>query len=131
MFVLSFHEKHRVVLARFSGIVSSEDLTRLDRALEALIAREGFVRGVFDFSAIEASAVPQSFLVAYARLPQVLLAQERVIVAPQQDVYELARAYAIQQRDFGNMEPKVVRALEDAYRLLGVDEAGFGTPWPG
>jgi hypothetical protein len=127
MFVLSFHEKHRVALARFSGIVSSEDLTRLDRALEALVAREGFVRGIFDFGTIEASAVPKSFLVAYARLPQVLLGQERVIVAPQQEVYDLARAYAVQQRDFGNMEPKVVRGLEEACRLLGVDEAGFET----
>ena len=127
MFVLSFHKTHRVVMARFSGVVSSEDLKRLDDALAALVSREGFVRGIFDFSIIEASAVPKSFLVTYARLPQILLAQERVIVAPQQEVFDLACAYAVQQRDFGNMEPKVVRSLEDAYRLFGVDEAGFET----
>jgi hypothetical protein len=55
MFVLSFQKKHRVVLARFSGIVSSEDLKQLDYALAALVARKGFVRGIFDFSTIEAS----------------------------------------------------------------------------
>ena len=89
------------------------------------LAREGFVRGIFDFSVIEASAVPRSFLVAYARLPQILLDRQRVIVAPQQEVYDLACAYAVQQLDFGNMKPEVVRALEDAYRLLGIDEADF------
>jgi hypothetical protein len=127
MFILSFHKKHRVVLARFSGVVSSEDLKQLDNALAALVAREGFVPGIFDFSTIEASAVPKSFLVTYARLPQILLAQERIIVAPQPEVYDLACAFAVQQRDSGNMEPKVVRDLEDAYRLFGVNEAGFQT----
>ena len=125
MYVLSFHEKHRIALARFSGIVSTEDFERLDNALAALVAREGFMPGIFDFSAIEAHAVPKTFLVKYARLPQVLLGQERVIVAPQQEVYDLACAFAVQQRDFGNMEPKVVRVMDDACRLFGVDEADF------
>ena len=125
MYVLSFHEKHRIALARFSGVVSTEDFERLDNALAALVAREGFMPGIFDFSTIHAHAVPRTFLVRYARLPQILLGQERVIVAPQQEVYDLACAYVVQQRDFGNMEPKVVRGLDDACRLFGVDGADF------
>jgi hypothetical protein len=58
-------------------------------------------------------------------LPQILLGQERVIVVPQQEAYDLACAYAVQQRNSGNMEPKVVRDLVDAYRLFGVSEADF------
>jgi hypothetical protein len=58
-------------------------------------------------------------------LPQILLGQERVIVAPQQDIYELARAYAAQQRDFGNIEGQVVRVLVDAYRMLDLEQADF------
>ena len=106
--------------------MSSEDLERIDGALAAFVAREGFVRGIFDFSTIEANAVPLTFLVRYGRLPQILLGQERVIVVPQQEAYDLACAYAVQQRDFGNMEPKIVRDLADAYRLFGVNEADFG-----
>jgi hypothetical protein len=113
-----------------AGAGIAEDLKQLDNALAALVAREGFMRGIFDFSAIEANAVPKSFLVTYARLPQIL-AEERVIVAPQQEVYDLARAYAVQQRDSGNIEPKVVRDLQDACRLFGVDEAGFEMPGAG
>src|SRR5262249_27846130 len=126
MFVLSFNEQHRVVLGRFSGIVSSEDLERFDGALAAFVPRDGFVRGIFAFSAIEASAVPQTCLVTYARLPEILLGQERVIVVPQQEAYDLACAYAVQQGVSGNMAPKVVRDLDDVYRLFGVNEADFG-----
>ena len=60
-----------------------------------------------------------------ARLPQILLGQERVIVAPQQEIYELACAYAAQQRDFGNVVGQIVRALDDAYRMLDLEQADF------
>jgi hypothetical protein len=60
-----------------------------------------------------------------ARLPQILLGQQRIIVAPQQEIYELACAYAAQQRDFGNVEGQVVRALGDAYRMLCLGQANF------
>jgi hypothetical protein len=60
-----------------------------------------------------------------ARLPQILLGQRRIIVAPQQEIYELACAYAAQQRDFGNVEGQVARALADAYRMLCLEQANF------
>jgi hypothetical protein len=44
------------------------------------------------------------FFVWRGRLPQILLGQERIIVAPQQEMYELACTYAAQQRDFGNVD---------------------------
>jgi hypothetical protein len=40
-------------------------------------------------------------------------------------MYDLTRTYATQQRDFGNLEPRVVRSLWDAYRLLDLDEPDF------
>jgi hypothetical protein len=70
-------------------------------------------------------AVPQSFLVWRARLPQILLGQERVIVASQQELYELACTYAAQQRDFGNVEGQVVRALGDAYACSNLSKPIF------
>jgi hypothetical protein len=91
----------------------------------AFVSHHGFVRAIFDFSSVQANAVPQSFLVWRARLPQILLGQERVIVAPQQEIYELACAYAVQQRDFGNVVGQIVRALDDAYRLLDLEQADF------
>jgi hypothetical protein len=125
MFSLSFDSNHRVVLAQFGGVLSTEDIEDFDKALAAFVSRHGFARGIFDFSSVQANAVPQSFLVKRARLAQILLGQERVIVAPQQEIYELARAYAAQQRDFGNVEGQVVRTLKEAYRMLDLENADF------
>src|SRR5260370_26345055 len=98
MFSLSFDSNHRVLLAQFSGVLSSEDIKGLDKALVAFVSRHGLARGILDFSSVQANAVPQSFLVCRARLPQILLGQKRITVAPQQEIYALASAYAIQQR---------------------------------
>ena len=91
MFSLSFDSNHRVLLAQFAGVLSTEDIEGFDKALAAFVSRHGFARGIFDFSSVQANAVPRSFLAWRARLPQILLGQERVIVAPQQEIYELAR----------------------------------------
>jgi len=125
MLSLSFDSNHSVLLAQFAGILSSEDIEGLDRALVEFVSRHGLARGIFDFSSVKANAVPQSFFMWRGRLPQILLGQERIIVAPQQGIYELACAYAAQQRDFGNVEPLVVRALGDAYRRLGLEQSDF------
>lgn len=127
MFTLAFERTHRVLLARFSGVFSSEDIVRLDRAVIDFVTREGPIRGLLDFSQVEAVAVPQTFFVARGRSPQIAPGQERVIVAPHPEAYELARAYASQQRDFGNLEPRVVTSLWDAYRLLGLERPEFRT----
>src|SRR5258708_12318034 len=125
MFSLSFDSSHGVLLAQFAGVLSSEDINGLDKALAAFVSRHGLAPGIVDFSSIEANAVPQSFFVWRARLPQMLLGQERIIVAPQQEIYELACAYAAQQRDFGNVKPQVVRTLPAAYRILELHHAHF------
>jgi hypothetical protein len=115
MFNLAFDSRQRVLLAQFNGVLSSEDISGLDKVLSAFVSRHGFMPGIVDFSSIEANAVPQSFFLWRARLPQILLGQERIIVAPQQEIHELASTYAAQQRDFGNVEPQVVRTLDEAY----------------
>jgi hypothetical protein len=125
MFNLSFESGHRVVLAQFAGVLSSEDIKGMDKALAAFVARHGLARGILDFSSVQANAVPRSFLIWRARLPQILLGQERIIVAPQQEIYELACAYAAQQRDFGNIQGQIVRALGDAYLALDLKQTDF------
>jgi hypothetical protein len=125
MFSLSFDSNHRVLLAQFEGVLSSEDIKGLDKALTAFVARHGLARGILDFSSVQANALPRSFLAWRARLPQILLGQERVIVAPQQEIYELACAYAAQQRDFGNLEGQIVRTLSDAYLALDLKQPDF------
>jgi hypothetical protein len=125
MFSLSFDTNHRVLLVLFEGVLACEDFEGLDNALLAFVSRHGLARGILDFSSVQANAVPQSFLVWRARLPQILLGQERIIVAPQQEIYELACIYTSQQRDFGNLKGRIVRALGDAYHLLDIEQSNF------
>jgi hypothetical protein len=125
MFKLEFEYHHRVLLARFFGILTPEDVLQFDEAARLIVAREGPLRGILDYSDIEIVAVPKTLLVQRARLPQISPGQERVLVAAKPETYEMARAYAAQQRDFGNVEPRVVPTLPDAYRLLGLDKPDF------
>jgi hypothetical protein len=125
MFTLLFDGNHRVLLAQFAGILSTEDIEGFDKALAAFVSRHGLARVIFDFSLVQANAVPQSFLVWRARLPQILLGQERIFVAPQQEIYELACAYAAQQRDFGNIPGQIVRALSEAYLAFDLKQTDF------
>jgi hypothetical protein len=127
MFTLAFEYSHRVLLARFAGIFTPEDITGLDRALIAFVAREGAVRSLLDLSGIEGIAVPHTLLAERARLPPILPNHERVIVAPHPEAHDLVRAYASQKHDFGHLEPRVVLSLWDAYQLLGLERPDFRT----
>jgi hypothetical protein len=121
----SFDSNHRVLLAQFTGVLTSEDIKGLDKALGAFVARHGVARRILDFSSVQANAVPRSFLTWRAQLPQILLGQERVIVAPQQEIYELACAHAAVQRDFGNIQGQIVRTLDDACLALDLKQPDF------
>lgn len=125
MLTLLFDHKNRVLLARFSGIYTSDDIAAFDRGVGRFVAEEGAVRGLYDFSRVEAVAVPKTKFFELGRRPQLALDQDRVIVAPQLEIYELARLYAALQRDFGNVEPRIVRTLAEAYELLGLRNPEF------
>jgi hypothetical protein len=60
MFRLAFEDRYRVFLARFTGIYVSEDVTDLQRVLTSFVAEHGPVHGLFDYTEVEAVAVPQS-----------------------------------------------------------------------
>jgi hypothetical protein len=125
MFTLAFEHAHRVLLVRYVGVFTSDDVVQLDRAVIEFVAQAGPVRGLLDFSSIEAFAVPHTLLAERGRQLAIMPAQERVIVAPNTEIFELARFYASLQRDVGNLEPRVVMSLPDAYLLLGLEHPDF------
>jgi hypothetical protein len=126
MFALAFEDRYRVLLVRFSGIHVPEDISKLDWAATEIVAWDGPMRGLLlDYTSVEAVAVPHSFIAYRARLPQISSGYERVMVAPNPELYELARTYASLQHDFGNLGPRVTLSLWDAYQLLGLDKPDF------
>jgi hypothetical protein len=118
VFTLAFERKHKVLLARFYGVFSSDDVAELDRAVIEFVARTGPVHGLLDFTGVEAMTVPMSKLVQRARQPPISPGYKRVFVIGSSQTQEFAREFAAHQASAGPSSPRIVATLEEAYTLL-------------
>ena len=124
MLSLAFDRKNRALRVTVSGIFASDEMAELDRVVIEFIARHGQMRGIYDYTDVEAMAVPQTRLLQRAQQPAIMRGQ-RVIVASRVLGGEGARAYGRYQREAGEKEAAVVDTLEAAYGLLGLDNPRF------
>jgi len=111
-----------VLLARFTGVFSSEDVAALDQAVIEFTARHGPVHGLLDFTGLEATSVPMSKLLKRAQQPPISPGHKRVFVVSEAQGQEAAREFASQQVLAGADRPQIVATLAEAYRLLGLSE---------
>ena len=126
MIEVAFERRYRVVLSRFTGIFSFDDVEALDRKVRQLVLEIGPVAGLIDWSGIETITVPPWRMIQRGRSPQIAPGQIRVMVAPAEGpILAMVRAYADQQRDYGNVEPVVVGSMEQAYAELGIADPVF------
>ncbi len=125
MIEVAFERRHRILLGRFIGVFSSDDIEALDRVVKKFVQENGPVVGLMDWSDVDTIAVPPWRLIQRGRAPQIALGQQRVMVAPDGPLHDMVRAYADQQRNYGNLEPIVVRSLQEAYDALGVVDPVF------
>lgn len=122
MLRLAFDRKNRVLQISVSGIFASEDLDELDNAIVEFVARHGRMRGIYDYSDVEAFAVPDSRLAERAQQPSAI--EQRVVVASLV-VGEKAGTYARYQREAGQSHPVIVGSLDEAYALLDLRNPRF------
>lgn len=121
-----FHERrHNVVLVRVSGVMSSEDIAEHDRALLNFLAGKEGVRGLYDFSSIDALAVPISKINQRGQRPAMIDGMRVLVVAPGAVGFDFAVRIVDQLRAAGYREPLIVETLADAYRLLELDDPQF------
>ena len=92
MLSLAFDRKNRVLRVTVSGIFASDEMEELDRVVIGFIARHGQMRGIYDYTDVEAMAVPDTRLIQRAQQPAIMRDQ-RVIVASRVLGGEGARAY--------------------------------------
>jgi len=118
MFSLAYDKGHKVLQARFEGVLSSQDIEELDRAVIAFTAREGPTHGLVDFSAVELVAMPASMLTQRSQQPPFSPGHKRVFVVPGSAGHDFARTFASQQAAIGGGGVDIVSTLEEAYRLL-------------
>ena len=126
MLALFYERRHNVVLTRISGVLSSEDIAEHDRTLLNFLAGKEGVRGLYDFTAIDALAIPISKINQRGQRPAII--EMRVVVAPPGTAgRDFASRMADQLRAAGHREPLIVGTLFEAYRLLELDNPQFET----
>jgi hypothetical protein len=129
MFTLWFDRASEVLLARFTGVFTTEDFTNYDAAMVHFLGIQGprstdRWRTLCDLSAVEAIAVPESRLAEQGSHPPIVR-QMRVVVAPPFVGDDFGNGYREQQRTVHGTEPIIVANLKEAYVLLGLDNPQF------
>ncbi len=117
MFSLAYDKGHKVLRARFEGVMSSQDVDELDRAVIAFTAREGPWHGLVDLSAVDVVSIPPGILARRSQQPPFNPGYKRVfVVSPA--ALELARTFATHQAAAGLGTVEIVTTLAEAYRIL-------------
>lgn len=128
-FSLAFEPKHRVLRAKATGVIATQDLLDLDMALIAFLAREEkadgpSIRGLYDFTEIAAMAVPQTKAAERGSRPAILRGQ-RVMVQSRTIACGIMETFVQRQRLAGDKLLAVVDSLREAHALLGLDAPHF------
>ena len=124
MFTLAFDRRHRVLMARVTGTFSSDDIAALDAAIARGLAREGELRGILDFTVVEALAVSASRLAVRGRQPRSW--EQAIACSRRRSPTPISSAGAAEhQRGSGNAVPQVVTTLAEAYAALGLVDPQF------
>jgi hypothetical protein len=95
------------------------------QAAREFVAVHGNCDGIVDFSAVQKVDVDVAYLRSYGGSPRVMAGAKRVLVAPDDEMFGVARLYGLRQSTSQGEEPMVVRDLQAAYDLLGVKDPDF------
>jgi hypothetical protein len=126
MIEVAFERRHLILFSRFIGVLTYDDIEALDGVVKQFVHDNGPVAGLIDWSGIETIALPPWRLVQRGRAPQIAPGERRVMVSPPDGpVRDMVRAYADQQRNYGNVAPIVVWSLEEAYAVFGIVDPVF------
>ena len=128
-FLLAFERSHRVLRAKAAGVVATQDLLDLEAELIGFLAREETadqpaIRGLYDFSDVEAFAVPQTKAAERGNRPSILRGQ-RVMVQARASGCNLMETFTQGQRQSGDNHLAVVNSVDEAHALLGMAAPHF------
>lgn len=125
MFALAFDRRHNILLTRFSGVFNSSDIAELDTAIVRFTSDHGPAHGILDFSAVTAVSVPLSRLLQRGRQPAISPSCKRLFVASDPELFQLARAFTVEQGLAGSPQPIVVSSMAEALEVLAVEDPQF------
>jgi hypothetical protein len=128
-FVLAFERAHRVLWAKATGVIATQDLIDLDMASISFLAREERadgppIRGLYDFSEMSAIVVPQTKAAARGSRSAIVRGQ-RVMVKSRTATCGIVETFTQSQRLAGSNLLAVVDSLAEAHALLGLSAPRF------
>jgi len=122
---LQFERKHHVLLITYGKVATPASALAAYDSVERFVSSKGPCSVLADLSTIENVDVPGDFVRSLAWMPTVIPpGLQRVVVAPRSDVYGLSRMFQL-YRDKMSSDVHVVRTLEEAYSLLGLESPEF------
>lgn len=123
--VVDFDAKNNVLRASLEGRMTGALLMELYAAAAKYIESHPPCRGIIDFSAVTEFEVSSNAIRQVAASPPALPpGYIRVLVIPQIFIYGLARMFQI-LGEKSRPDLQVVRTMEEAYHLLGVEFPDF------
>lgn len=130
VFDLLYDRRNGVLRTRFHGALVEGDIVLRDNAVARFVERHGAMRGIMDYTAVDAVEVAVEFIVKRATAPPLLSGTPRIIVAPREPGYSLNRIVAAHQLYSRGIEPVIVATLEEAHRALGIAHAAYALVGP-
>jgi hypothetical protein len=123
--VVEFDAKNNILRGTVSGRMTGAILLELYESATTYIAGHPPCRGILDLSAVTDFEVSGEAIRRVAGSPPAIPpGYMRVLVVPQIFIYGLARMFQI-LGEKTRPELQVVRTLDEAYHLLGVDDPEF------
>ncbi len=125
-FRFEFDPANRILRCRFSEAVTEDELTYFYRMATLLAESLDPLAGLVDFSAVTSFKTNAEFMRKLAALPPIMPKTERirVIVAPADQIFGLARLFEMQGKA-SRPNLHVVRSVREAWAILGVQEPEF------
>lgn len=123
-FTIEINPFAKLVVTTFTGTLLAEELEGLGPELALRPDFDPNYSHIMDFSAVIATTISPDFLRAFAEeKPLFSRTAKQVGVAPQPHIFALARMLQIlRESRLPNIE--VVRTLSEAYKALGIHQAG-------
>jgi hypothetical protein len=125
-FFLSFDANNNTVKLTFDKVVTIADIAGdAYSALRSFVASQPSCKGIADFSHVSQVAASSDLIRGRARIPPAMPdGQLFVMVAPLDHIFGLSRMFAT-FADQTRPHIRVVRTMDEAYRLLEIREPNF------
>ena len=117
-----FEQRHRVLLSRFGGSVTDDELRRQVRLAKAFATREGPLRTILDFTDVTDIQVDTRTITALATRTA---SHTRIFIVPRPEMFGMARLYTAHNTMAGSTAPSLVKSRAEAYATLALQEPDF------